>query len=504
MARQVRQWPGAPGKSGSLDSSSTPGTALPRHDLRVTSPPLAPDRERRRALGAWATPAWLVDGVLDVVLAGMPPPRSVLDPACGDGRFLAAAARRWPDAELHGVDVDPDALRDARAALGPAARLHEGDGLRLPDRRGFDLVVGNPPYLSQLARRSSRRGRSTLGGGPYADAAALFLARAADVVDRGRGSIALVLPRSVLATRDVAPIRASSTSELAVTGLWADDEAVFDAAVRTVVLAFRAGVVQGPVTRWRGRSFTPARATALPGAESWSPLVADLVGVPEPVVPDGAARLGALAAATADFRDQYYGLVGHVHDGDDGVPLVTSGLIDPGACAWGRRPVKFARATYAAPRVSLAGLRPSLQDWAARRLVPKVLLATQTSVLEACADEAGELLPAVPVISVVPHDPGATWRVAAALCSPVASAWAAHRSMGAGLSPTALRLRASQVAEVPVPPRPWDGAVEALRAGDLAAFGAAMCAAHEVDAAPLLTWWLPLAERARDGASRGR
>jgi hypothetical protein len=103
----------------------------------------------------------------------------------------------------------------------------------------------------------------------------------------------------------------------------------------------------------------------------------------------------------------------------------------------------------------------------------------------------------VPVISVVPTDPRDVWPLTAALCSPVASAWAARLSMGAGLSSTAVRLRASQVGDVPLPAEPWPAGVSALRDGDLRAFGSAMCAAYRVDDVALMAWWLPLAERAR-------
>jgi hypothetical protein len=103
----------------------------------------------------------------------------------------------------------------------------------------------------------------------------------------------------------------------------------------------------------------------------------------------------------------------------------------------------------------------------------------------------------VPVISVVPFDPAEVWQVTAALSSPVASAWAARLTMGAGLSATAVRLRASQVGDVPLPARPWPDAVTALRDGDLREFGLEMCAAYGVAPEPLMAWWLPLAERAR-------
>src|SRR5207253_8173936 len=52
-----------------------------------------------------------------------------------------------------------------------------------------------------------------------------------------------------------------------------------------------------------------------------------------------AGTAGDVAAFGANFRDEYYGMVGAVRDDADGPPLVTSGLIDPGACAWGHRKI---------------------------------------------------------------------------------------------------------------------------------------------------------------------
>ena len=79
-------------------------------------------------------------------------------------------------------------------------------------RRGpadrFDVVVGNPPYLSQLAAATTRGGASRHGGGPYADAAVEFLALAVRLARPDGGRIGLVLPQSILASRDAAPVRA--------------------------------------------------------------------------------------------------------------------------------------------------------------------------------------------------------------------------------------------------------------------------------------------------------
>jgi hypothetical protein len=251
---------------------------------------------------------------------------------------------------------------------------------------------------------------------------------------------------------------------------------------------FVRGARQGPVRRWHGPGFAPT--PSVDGADigtrpTWSHLVADTAAIPH-VRLETSERLGDRAGATADFRDQYYGLIGAVADEADGPALVTSGLIEPGRCEWGQRPVRFARATYEAPRVALDRLDAPLQLWAKRRLVPKVLVAMQTRVIEAVVDADGAWLPSVPVVTVVPHDAGDLWHVGAVLCAPAVSAWAASTYLGVALAPTAIKLSARQVLEVPLPNRSWDDAATALRAGDVDACGRAMDRAYGTD---VYAWW---------------
>jgi hypothetical protein len=179
------------------------------------------------------------------------------------------------------------------------------------------------------------------------------------------------------------------------------------------------------------------------------------------------------------------------------VRLVTSGAIDVGRCRWGDRPVTFARRRYDAPVVDLTRLSPVMARWAERRLVPKVVVASQTSVIEAAVDEGGRWLPSVPVVSVVPHDAGSLWPVAAILTNPVTSAWAAHRVAGSGLSGGALRIGAPLLSAIPLPPARRAGhvarAARSLQRDDLLGCGEAMLDAygvdHAQDRAALLAWW---------------
>lgn len=383
-----------------------------------------PQREpqRRKQLGAWYTPPELVDAV--VREAVFPGAASVLDPACGDGRFLRATGLPHQT----GLDIDPDTA------------FEHGDALQRDwgDRR-FDVVVGNPPYLNQLSTLTSRGGRSRFGGGPYADAAAEFLMLAMRLARPG-GRVGLVLPQSLLSTRDAAAIRAQVDSLAALRWMWWTDTHMFDAAVRVWAGVWEVGGEPGEVRRAFGPAFEPRPPMPMP--RTWAGL---LTG--GSIEPHDGPVLGDIASFTADFRDQYYGLVGAVSDDVDGPPLVTSGLIDPGVCHWGTRPVRFAKQRYLAPRVALDLLSPALQRWAAQRLVPKILIANQTAVVEAVHDVRGEWLPGVPVITCTTADPE---RVMAVLSSPATTEWIHHHAAGSGLGKGTVRLNARLLAGVPL------------------------------------------------------
>jgi SAM-dependent methyltransferase len=456
------------------------------------------DPDRRRRLGAWYTPDEVVHHLVAAALSDATP-RTVLDPACGDGRFLAAVrdavAARGGCVEVCGMDIDPEALGAARQRLGPHAELVHADALAHPwQRRRFDLVIGNPPFLSPLVAGNSTHRPA---GAQYADAAVAFWRLAHDLAEPHGGRVAFVMPVSVLASRDAGPTRAHIAAKAAWRWWWWAERPVFpDAQVITGAVVTELGGATVDVTRQMGPHFAaaPPVAPPVPPTDSWGWLVADSLGLPpwpgdHLVTADTLARY---ATARGDFRDQYYGMVGSVVDDGDGPPLITSGLIDPGRCHWGERPVRFAGERFARPAVEVARLSPTLQAWVQRRLVPKVLVASQTRIIEAVADPDGRWLPGVPVISVVPHEPADVAPVACVLTSPVASLWLAHRAAGTGRSARVVRVSAPVLNDVPWPAGNLDDAVVALSNGDVQGCAAATLDAYrlgELEAAVLLDWW---------------
>ena len=75
------------------------------------------------------------------------PAETVLEVGCGTGELLVELARRYPGAEVVGLDPDPAALGIARQKLEGArlpARLDQGSAAALPyPDASFDLVVSS-------------------------------------------------------------------------------------------------------------------------------------------------------------------------------------------------------------------------------------------------------------------------------------------------------------------------------------------------------------------------
>ena len=447
------------------------------------------------------------------------------------------AAFFWPRGAQGAAAEAPTPARWAAApsaaALAIAAEIGVERGFfhwgqRFPEvagAGGFDLIVGNPPFLSPLAARSAlapeaaRLIDATLPDRRTAttDLATLFLARSGQLLGP-KGRLGLVLPLATLSAEGGAPTRAALAREGGLDGLWITEQRSFaDANVRVCVLGYQRG---GPRRLSLNRRVGPDFAAAAPrpidmdllatSPEGWGPLAADLAGAP-PVIVESSGEIADLAEATGDFRDQFYGLSPFVREArDDEAPsaalprLIITGLIDPAADLWGQRPCRFAGLRYDRPVVERAALLadPMLGAWAAARLRPKLMVATQSKVIEAVADPAGDALNTVPTLTVLPKDPADLWRLLAVLLAPPLSALAWSQTFGAALSAQAIKLSASQLLRLPLPAHalPWaagaaaaqsanEATDEPTRRAALLRCGAAMCAAYGLPVEPTLGWW---------------
>jgi hypothetical protein len=262
-------------------------------------------RARRRAEGIYYTPAEIVAEVVAETLDGPlaqavwaadgGPELRVLDPAAGDGRFLAAcvariaraAAARGLDAEaasvvarrrcVVGVERDPAAAAVAARESACEVRCADALGQGVIEEGVWDVVVGNPPYVRSVRLREAdpetwRRLRGAMAATSYKewDLYAAFLERALAWARPGRGEIGLVVPSRWLTAAFAGPLRAKLAAERATRKI-VDFGArqLFAGATTYVALVYltRAGADGVDVTR-EGRTLPRVPAARL-GAAPW-------------------------------------------------------------------------------------------------------------------------------------------------------------------------------------------------------------------------------------------
>lgn len=142
-------------------SISTPAQTVEhaRKDIAKGRDPLGeafskirPAVERREA-GAVYTPPAIVRSMMNW-LSKQGTPSRVVDPGAGSGRFILAAGKAFPNAELIAVEMDPLAALMLRANLW-ALDWHERATVlvkdyrevKLPKHEGMTAFIGNPPYV---------------------------------------------------------------------------------------------------------------------------------------------------------------------------------------------------------------------------------------------------------------------------------------------------------------------------------------------------------------------
>ena len=284
----------------------------------------------------------------------------------------------------------------------------------------------------------------------------------------------------------------------ALESIWIPDDQLFDAAVS----------VCAPVLRKPSAAESAADSQLIP---TWTELAAEAMGVPS--VHLRGEQLSTIADCTAGFRHEFYEVANATIEQDSRTEsanfprLITVGLIDPARLLWGERAARIAGTTFTHPVVDVSKL---VKEFALRKR-PKILVATQTRIIEAVADYDGSLWPSVPVISALPLRDGeeAMDLLLAAVLAPPASVWAARQAAGTARSPGAVRLSATQLELLPLPTNSeqWRAGAAQLRAGELEAAAVTLTDAYGLDQSEqtaVLNWWaLQSKRRKRQGETTG-
>ena len=179
--------------------------------------------------GDFQTPASLAAQVCAVLRRTGIAPSYILEPTCGGGAFIGAAATAFPTARLIGVDINARHVATARERVAAHVEsrqieLREGDFFKLDWEAVLGsstapwLILGNPPWVTSadlgamasgnLPAKSNvdgRRGIDALTGKSNFDISEWMLRRYLDWL-RQRGGWIAVLVKSVVARKLLAHV----------------------------------------------------------------------------------------------------------------------------------------------------------------------------------------------------------------------------------------------------------------------------------------------------------
>lgn len=413
----------------------------------------------RRRFGQWSTPWWACDRVAERAVRGLGPTPRVVDPACGDGRFLVAVARHRPDARLVGVDVDPSAVAAAAETCrraGVTVDLRVADALVDGAVPEADLVIGNPPFvrpqnLPADVRKDLWARFATATN--KADLFACFTERALDRAPR----VALVLPASFLGLASFRAMR-DRLLRAGVDGVFQLPRGLF-ADVSAPTVALFAGPSDERIAGRLDRDGFVVDGRVHAGPEAWSLGAAPLELPGRPLEEVLALHMGVVCG---DY-DRYVH-AGRIHPEDRptcrGRDVRRWSIAATDEHVWYVPGDMLVRKPYVAPKSA------TIYD------VPVKIVVAGTTGTEIRA--AVDLERRFPLDScyVGLAAPGVdAWAVLGVLLSRPVADWygARHR---------AARVKAVELRRVPIPDLPWDGIAAAARERDDRAVDAAVAEAY--------------------------
>lgn len=93
------------------------------------------------------TPIWIAEAIIERYFGDLEKGAQVLEPSCGEGRFLDAMRALRPDLLTLGVEIDPVL---ARMAAERGHNIRTGDFTEIELYMIPDAIIGNPPFEAKI------------------------------------------------------------------------------------------------------------------------------------------------------------------------------------------------------------------------------------------------------------------------------------------------------------------------------------------------------------------
>lgn len=163
-----------------------------------------------KEFGVFYTPKFLIDFIIDKISLNIPngDEISIIEPSAGDGRFIDEFIGKIKDETLNAtlVEINKESadLLNKKYAKNKKIKIIHSDFLYYENAHKFDIVLGNPPYISKkhLTKDQISRCREILLSASIPSLAdkniwTSFVIRCSDML-KNTGIMALVLPFDLL------------------------------------------------------------------------------------------------------------------------------------------------------------------------------------------------------------------------------------------------------------------------------------------------------------------
>ena len=221
-----------------------------------------------RQFGDFQTPYELSTQLCELLLRRGVSPRLVIEPTCGTGSFVLAAANAFNGAEVLGFDINPDHLAEARRKIEAADLAHrvtviEGNVFTADWRHQLEaapsplLIIGNPPWVTSADMRrfggdnlpeksnlKSLKGLDAITGAGNFDISEWILLSFLEGLRDRRATVAMLCKKIV--ARRVVEYAAKRDLALDCEGFWnIEAKRVFGASVSAGFFVFHTGTQCG-------------------------------------------------------------------------------------------------------------------------------------------------------------------------------------------------------------------------------------------------------------------
>jgi tRNA1(Val) A37 N6-methylase TrmN6 len=145
--------------------------------------------------GIYFTPPATILRNLEILKPYMKNVRRVLEPSCGSCEYITALCSQYSNLDITGIEFNETIFKSIQHISTEKTMLYNEDFLKRQNSRGYDLILGNPPYFVMKKQDVDPMFHDYFDGRP--NIFILFIIKSLNLLNEN-GILSFVLPKNFL------------------------------------------------------------------------------------------------------------------------------------------------------------------------------------------------------------------------------------------------------------------------------------------------------------------